>query len=122
MSRVTALPKGGVVIDASTALKLCDALLSVNDYANRHGAMLNSELLTLTAEITSAVGSSEEAPPALDEAFEYELIDAKTAAELLGCTERNIRDLANRHRIPGRKVAGRWQFNREDVEVYRDYR
>lgn len=119
---VMALPRGGVVLDAESAHMICSALLSANDFANRHGGRLNYDLLTLVAQINSAIGTSEPAQNSFHDHVEYELIDASQAAELLGCTTRNIRSLAAKGRVPGTKSGGRWQFNREDIEVYRDYK
>ncbi|MFI6366040.1 hypothetical protein ACIBG0_25165 [Nocardia sp. NPDC050630] len=44
------------------------------------------------------------------------LIGAKEAARLIGCTDRQIRNLAAD--LDGRKVDGRWLFNRRVVLAY----
>ncbi|OFK67463.1 helix-turn-helix domain-containing protein [Corynebacterium sp. HMSC074A09] len=119
---VLSLPRGGIVIDAESARAICSALLSVNDRLNRHGGRLNFELMTLVAQIRSAIGETEPAPRGFNEHVEYELIDAQQAASILGCSPRNVRSLAAKGRLPGAKPGGRWQFNREDIEVYRDYK
>lgn len=119
---VISLPRGGVVLDVASARAICSALLSANDMANRQGGRLNFELMTLVAQIRSAIGETEPAPRGLDEHVEYELIDAQQAAGILGCSPRNVRSLAAKGRLPGAKPGGRWQFNREDIEVYRDYK
>lgn len=39
------------------------------------------------------------------------------AAQLLGCTARNVRSLATRKTLRGRRMAGRWFFERAEVEA-----
>lgn len=122
MARVTHFPAGGVVLSVEDARRMSTAIFSVADFASRHGARIDPGVLVLAAEITSATGTT--APPVQlpDEHIEYERIDVATTAELLDCTERNVRDLLARGRLPGQKIAGRWHLNREDVEVFRDWR
>lgn len=122
MNRVLAIPAGAVVISAESAIALCKAIYAAQDMAHRHGARISPAILTLTAEIYSAAGTPEIPPQPLNEPIEHELIDANTAAEILNCSPRNVRDLANRGRLAGEKIAGRWQFTRDDVEVFRDWR
>lgn len=110
------------MISTESALALCHAIYKAQDMAHRHGARMNPAILTLAAEISSAAGQAEIAPQLISEPIERELIDANTAASILNCSTRNIRDLANRGRLPGEKIAGRWQFTRDDVEVFRDWR
>lgn len=122
MSRIMPLPAGGVVLSAEDARRMSTAIFSVADFANRHGARIDPGVLVLAAEITSATGTTAPPEQLADEPIGYERIDVATTAELLDCTERNVRDLLARGRLPGQKIAGRWHLNREDVEVFRDWR
>lgn len=47
-------------------------------------------------------------------------IDSRTAAQLLGRTDRHVRGIARS--LGGRQIAGRWVFDRSEVEAYRDQR
>lgn len=122
MARVLHLPAGGVVLDAADATDLARAVLAAQEMASRRGAYFKPRILVLAAELTSLAGDPEVARVEDDEHVEYEQIDADTAAHLLGCSPRNVRDLAARGRIPAVKRAGRWCFNRDDILVHRDYR
>lgn len=122
MARIMNLPAGGVVLTAEDARDLAAALFAAQDLAGRHGAHLKSNVLLIAAELSSIRGTTEPALPALEHSVVYEQIDADTAAHIMGCSPRNVRDLAARGRIPGIKRGGRWWFNADDVEVHRDYR
>lgn len=122
MSRIARIPAGAIVLPVDAARSLSRAVFSSADFAARHGARIDPTVLQLAAEISSATGETARPPLLLDEAIQHELIDANTAAKMLGCSPRNVRDLASRDRIPGNKVAGRWQFTRDDIEVFRDWR
>lgn len=122
MARVIYLPAGGVVISMKDAADIAQTLLAAQDLAGRHGASLKSSVLLLAAELSSAQGTTEPPHHAIEHTVDYEQIDADTTAQLLGCSPRNVRDLAARGRLPGIKRGGRWFFNRDDIEVHRDYR
>lgn len=122
MARMIHLPAGGVVISMKDAADIAHTLLAAQDLATRHGASLKSSVLVLAAELSTAQGTTEPRHHPIEHTVDYEQIDADTAAELLGCSPRNVRDLAARGRLPGIKRGGRWWFNRDDVIIYRDYR
>lgn len=122
MSRVRYFPAGGVILNRDDAVALGRAIIAAQDIAGRHGARLQSNVLVLAAELTSIDGDTEPAPPATTDHVEYEQIDTTTAANILGCSPRNVRDLADRDRLPGVKRGRSWWFNRDDVLVYRDFR
>lgn len=122
MARVTHFPAGGVVLSLPDAQDLAQAVLVAQDLAGRHGARLKPHVLMIAAELSSIHGTTEPTAPALEHSVEYEQIDTDTAADILRCSPRNVRDLATRGRLPGVKRGGRWWFNREDITVHRDYR
>lgn len=119
--QIVYLPHGGVVIPTPTAQDLAQTILQAQDLASRHGMRLKAEVLLLAAELASAAGNTEATPPLFDETIEHEQIDTQQAADILGCSPRNVRDLATKKRIPGIKK-GQWRFNRDDILVYRDFR
>lgn len=122
MSRVTHLPAGGVVLAADDARAVATTILAAQDLATRHGARLKSRVLLIAAELSSTTGETEPTAPLVEHTVEYEQIDADTTADLLGCSARNVRDMAARGRLPAVKQGGRWWFNRDDIEVHRDWR
>ncbi|OFQ35886.1 hypothetical protein HMPREF2943_10500 [Corynebacterium sp. HMSC072D12] len=111
-----------MILGYSDARRLSTAVLAAADLAQRHGANLNPKILHLAAQIHSATGHSEPVRPTFEDTAEYEQITTASAAEILGCSERNVRRLAQRGRLPGVRNGKPWYFNREDVEAYRDYR
>lgn len=111
-----------MILGYSDAQRLSTAVFAAADLARRHGANLNPKTLSLAAQIHSATGHSEPALPSFEDTAEYEQITTARAAEILGCTGRNVRRLAQRGRLPGVRNGKHWSFNREDVEAYRDYR
>ena len=122
MNRVTLIQRDAVLLAVDDARHLAEAVYRLHALAPRHGGRVNPSLLTLAAQISSATGTPEPHELATNEPIEHELIDATTAAELLGCSPRNVRKLADTGKLPGNKIGNRWQFIRDDVEVFRDWR
>lgn len=116
------VPAAAIIIDPRAAKILANAALQGNEYANKHGARLTPAALSIASDILSAIGTTEPPRTPTPQAIEYERIDSTTAAELLGCSPRNVRKLAEQQRLPGDKQHGIWTFNRDDVICYRDYR
>jgi hypothetical protein len=74
------------------------------------------ELEAVQARAASADGSAEVPPePQLPESVPGDLVDVATAAQLLGVTPRQVRNL--RELLEGRKVAGRWVFDRQALLI-----
>lgn len=111
-----------VILAAADARTIADTIFAAADLAGRHGQRLNPRILTLAAALHSATGTTEPAPMPADEYLDHEQIDSTTAAEILGCSDRNVRALAARGRLPGVKNGGKWWFNRDDVEVFVNHR
>lgn len=79
------------------------------------------ELAPFRARASSAGGSAEVPfAPESPESVAEDLVDVGTAAELLGVTPRQIRNL--REQLEGRKVAGRWVFDRDVLLLEADRR
>lgn len=120
MNEPVSLSGDVLIITHNDAHLLSRAVLSAADLAHRHGANLNPKVLRLAAQIHSVTGHSEPARTSFEDNVEYEQITTTQAAEILGCSDRNVRSLAQRERLPGVKKGKPWFFNRDDVEVYRD--
>ena len=122
MARFMYLPEGGVVISTRDAQDIAQTIFAAQDLAGRHGARLKPNVILIAAELSSIHGTTEVTHLAIEHSVEYEQITANTAADILGCSPRNVTDLATRGKLPGIKKSGRWLFNKDDIIVYRDYR
>lgn len=122
MNEPVSLSGDVLIINHNDAHLLSRAVLSAADLAHRYGAIIDPKVLRLAAQIHSVTGHSEPARISFEDNVEYEQVTTARAAEILGCTERNVRRLAERRRLPGVKNGKSWFFNRDDVEVYRDYK
>lgn len=122
MSEPVYLPAGHVLLNAADARTIARAIFKAQEELGKRGAAFNPRVLKLAACVSSITGRTEEGAQPQAETVRHEVIDAPEAARILGCTTRNVTELLARKRIPGRKVAGRWQTTREDVEVYRDWK
>lgn len=111
-----------IVLDMNDARALADVAFAAADLAASRGARINPRALRLAEQIRSASGITEHPDIGKSHPYEYERIDAATAADILGCSTRNVRALATRGRLPGNKQGKQWWFNRDDVEVFRDFR
>ena len=111
-----------IVLDVTDARALADVAFAAADLAATRGVRINPRALQLAEQIRSVSGITEQAELCEPHPYEYERIDATTAAGILGCSARNVRALAKRGRLPGDKQGKQWWFNRDDVEVFRDFR
>ncbi|MFC4535687.1 helix-turn-helix domain-containing protein [Sphaerisporangium dianthi] len=66
---------------------------------------------------TSATGSPDAAQPEVAPSSTW--LTTTQAGDLLGMTDRGVRDAIEGGRLPAENVAGRWRISREDVEHYR---
>lgn len=110
-----------LILDQADAINVGRALAYLDRTQRRTGGTLAPALREIMDEIAANFGSSAYVEQATDECVRHEFIDAEEAARILGCSPRNARDLAKRGRLPGRKLAGRWQFARAEVEQFRDF-
>jgi excisionase family DNA binding protein len=47
----------------------------------------------------------------------HDLLSSEEAADLLGCSPGNVRDLLRRGALPGHRTGGRWLLEREAVQL-----
>ncbi|MEC4763361.1 helix-turn-helix domain-containing protein [Mycobacterium sherrisii] len=118
-------PVSGVLVDADDAAYLCRALELLPKLFAAQGSRPTPRLEAVTDRLRKAVAAARKTdahtrPTAAhadwDDDMAYELLDSDAAAALLGCTPGNVRDLARRRSLPGRRVGGRWVFERTAVE------
>ena len=70
-----------------------------------------------SAEVLGSVGSVE-----VGSAGTVEGMEIRKAAKVLGCGQRNVRDLVARGALPARKSAGRWLIDPLDLQDLLDSR
>lgn len=135
------LPRAGalVLLEGGQVLLGGPAVLDVNHMLqqvarlsrDRDGIGLSPRLRLLLAtfaaaaqETRTAASGRPEVPQLPDRALSpMDPIDTKEAARMLGCGERNVRDLASRGVLPtSRHVGGRLQLDRIEVQAEADRR
>ncbi|GAC59021.1 hypothetical protein GOHSU_68_00130 [Gordonia hirsuta DSM 44140 = NBRC 16056] len=112
-------------------LSVADARLVVSSFATlrRHLGVTGGRValpvedlhrrILAAAQAASGAGASgfdRLLDPADADSYEDQ-IGTATAAALLGCTPANVRDLAGRGTLPGRRISGRWVFDRTTVQL-----
>ncbi|MFH5207567.1 helix-turn-helix domain-containing protein [Antrihabitans sp. NCIMB 15449] len=113
----------GVVLTDDDAHTLVDALAVFRSVLRGQGSKPTAKLESLYSRLISAVRVSETHAGASISAnhgvvgavFEHGVIDTATAADILGCTESNVRDLARRGKLAARLVGGRWLLDTRAV-------
>ncbi|WJY97193.1 helix-turn-helix domain-containing protein [Corynebacterium fournieri] len=113
--------RSALILDQEDAINVGRALAYLDRTQRRAGGALAPALREIMEEIAANFGNSAHIEQATDECVRHEFIDVEEAAHILSCSPRNVRDLATRGRLPGRKLAGRWQFLRAEVEQLRDF-
>jgi excisionase family DNA binding protein len=133
---------GGWVLLSPSSVRHCDRALALAVRAHRRDHLpLPAEVRALLSLLASAsetsalpvtevlagaegsrsrrlglgsAASSTGSPPSL--------VDAGSAARLLGITDRGVRDLCSRGALQAEKVAGRWLIERADLAEYAQVR
>jgi len=116
---------GRVLLGGSALADVVRALETARAVSARDGIAPNRRWLWLlqqlraelaVADASSPPGSAE-VPQLADPSWspQDDVIDTREAAQLLGCGERNVRDLRSRGVLEGRLVAGRLVFDRAEV-------
>ena len=115
---LTFLPGYGIVLTDQQAFAVGAAIQSADKFMRQyHNARMNPVAMNIAKQLTSSGRGKTERP--LEDVSEYvqhEQIDTSTAAEIMGCTPRNIRYLIDRRIITGEYRAGRWWVSRSEVE------
>lgn len=117
-----AVPAGAVLVEAGDLLVLVSIVAQCHDVLLRSGRVVHPEIKNILDKLSSVAGTSELVDSPVEDHVVYEQIDTKTAADILGYSDRYVRELASTGRIPGDFRGGRWVFSRDDVEVYRDFK
>lgn len=95
------------------------ALYAVTDLVARRrleGSPVPAEVVSLHRTLTAASVCGTENDSPASELDDDPIVDSTEAAELLGCSTRWVRCI--RADLDGRKVGGRWVFQRQDIVNY----
>lgn len=118
-----------VVVPAATAAKLAGPLRAlVVEHRRRNGGPVDPDVAALVdacERLAAGVARSQHgvADPGCEAApsepmTRPEPMNVLDVADLLGCTAQNVRALAARGSLPGRKTGSSWVFYRHDVDEY----
>ena len=111
----------GVLLDAADADYLARALALFEEVLAKQGSRPSPRLVDLerrlsrassdaTRSTTSGYVSGAKDSADRDALSAYEFVDTERAANILGCTPGNVRDLARRGRLPAVRSGGRWLY------------
>ena len=111
----------GVLLDASDADYLARAMKLLAALLAKQGSRPSPRLVDLerrlsrassdaTRSATSGYASGAKDSADRDALSAYEFVDTERAANILGCTPGNVRDLARRGRLPAIRSGGRWLY------------
>lgn len=116
------IPGHVLALTAAEAHDVATVIFAHSQVVAKNGQRIHPRVLQLAADLASASGTTELPVEPLGETVSYEHINSAEAADLLGYTDRYVRNLAKQGRLPGVKRGNSWFFPREEVETFRDYR
>ena len=126
-----------VVVTGAVAYRLARLLMAEMGRARDRGERLDPDLVKTvlaidaagreyaTRRVLSALAASDDGTTGIPDADAREITDVLTTTEVaswLGCSTRNVRALAERGALPGRRVGRSWTFDAVDVQDYIDTR
>ena len=126
-----------VIVTGAVAYRLSRLLLTEMRRARDRGERLDPELVRTvlaieragreyaTRRVLGALAASDDGTTGIPPADEHETTAVLTTTEVasrLGCSTRNVRALAERGALPGRRVGRSWTFDVVDVQEYIDTR
>lgn len=126
-----------VVVTGAVAYRLSKLLMTELRRARDRGEQLDRDLVATvlaieeagrayaTRRVLSALAASDDGTTGIPQPGERETTDVLTTTEVadrLGCSTRNVRGLAERGALRGRRVGRTWTFDVVDVQEYIDTR
>lgn len=110
------------ILSKQEADLIARTLVEANRAVSRVGARLPPAALDF-ARLVFDTEKAKALEAEANETLEYEEISAAEAADIMGCTDTNVRTLARAGRLHGhQRQNGRWTFNRYDVENFANHR
>ena len=122
-----------VVVTGAVAYRLSKLLMSEMSRARDRGERLDPDLVKTvlaidaagreyaTRRVLGALAASDQGTPGIPQSGGSGTTDVLTTTEVasrLGCSTRNVRALAERGALPGRRVGRSWTFDAVDVQEY----
>lgn len=122
-----------VVVTGAVAYRLSKLLMAEMRRARDRGERLDPELVRTvlaideagreyaTRRVLGALAASDDGTTGIPQAGDRETTDVLTTTEVasrLECSTRNVRALAERGALPGRRVGRSWTFDAVDVQEY----
>ena len=122
-----------VVVTGAVAYRLSKLLMAEMRRARDRGERIDPELVNTvlaieaagreyaTRRVLDALAASDDGSPGIPPPGDREITDVLTTTEVasrLGCSTRNVRALAERGALPGRRVGRSWTFDVVDVQEY----
>ena len=126
-----------VIVTGAVAYRLSKLLMSEMRRARDRGEHLDPDLVKTvlaidaagreyaTRRVLNALAASADGMggiPPRDEPATNDMLTTTEVATRLGCSPRNVRALAERGALPGRRVGRSWTFDVVDVQEYIDAR
>jgi len=120
-----------VLLSPAAVRTVVAGLRALEQLGRTRGARLTPALRSIVAQLDEAAAPAESptgAPTDVDASTPvprgewlplsaHDLLTADEAADLLGCTPNNVRDLARRGALPGHRTGGRWLLERDAVAL-----
>lgn len=122
-----------VVVTGAVAYRLSKLLMAEMRRARDRGERLDPDLVQTvlaideagreyaTRRVLGALAASDDGTPGIPHADDRAITDVLTTTQVasrLGCSTRNVRALAERGALPGRRVGRSWTFDAVDVQDY----
>ena len=126
-----------MVVTGAVAYRLSNLLMAEMRRARDRGERLDPDLVRTvlaidragrdyaTRRVLNALAASDDGTTGIPLSGEHETTDVLTTTEVasrLGCSARNVRALAERGALPGRRVGRSWTFDVVEVQEYIDTR
>lgn len=114
----------GVYITPDAAKDLAEALFYCEDALIKTGRLWTPKMRRIQSDLVAACesqtdGGARKLADRVGEAplLGHEFVDTVTAAQVLGCTPANVRDLARRGTLPARRIGNRWLVSADAVHA-----
>ncbi|WP_197381454.1 helix-turn-helix domain-containing protein [Mycolicibacterium mengxianglii] len=124
-------PPGAVLLDHDEAAYIAEALRLLGRLLAEQADQPTARLASLTARLAKAAETGRDATPNGSErlpmrapgaagvhARDYATVTVAEAARIIGCGQRNVRDLIRRDRLIARRSGGTWLLDAAAVEAH----
>ncbi len=116
-----------VLLTPAAAATVVAGLRALEQLGRTRGARLTPALQAICAQLDEAAAPTDAPTDAYARTSvpaapwlplsSHDLLSSEEAADLLGCSPSNVRDLARRGALPAHRSGGRWLLERDAVEL-----